>query len=116
MINHPRRLQAVGGCAAVPAGALNVRGIRIGTAEIYRILGDIEEIREAMAVEQQAEEEAGVLVVLREGLGGVDSKDSLLGANQIQDFFSGGGLGCDGSVGFERRGVGTDGAADHRPA
>src|ERR1700722_9056112 len=25
----------------------------------------------------------------------------------------GGGLGCDGSVGFERRGVGADGSADH---
>ena len=54
-------------------GVLNVRGIRIGTAEIYRILADIEEIREAMAVEQQAEEEAGgsrmvLLVVLRDGL------------------------------------------------
>jgi hypothetical protein len=48
-------------------------------------------------------------------LGGVDSKDSLLEANQIQDFFWGGSLGCDGTVGFERRGVGTDGAADHRP-
>lgn len=48
-------------------------------------------------------------------LGGVDSKDSLLGANQIQDFFWGGSLGCDGAAGFERRGVGTDGAADHRP-
>jgi acetoacetyl-CoA synthetase len=39
-------------------GVLNVRGIRIGTAEIYRILGAIEEIREAMAVEQQAEASA----------------------------------------------------------
>lgn len=53
-------------------GVLNVRGIRIGTAEIYGILGNIEEIREAMAVEQQAEEEAGgsrmiLLIVLREG-------------------------------------------------
>jgi hypothetical protein len=48
-------------------------------------------------------------------LGGVDSKDSLLGANQIQDCIWGGSLGCDGSVGFERRGVGADGAADHRP-
>jgi transposase len=48
-----------------------------------------------------------------EALGGVDSKDSLFGANQIQDFFWGGSLGCDGAVGFERRGVGTDGAADH---
>src|SRR5260221_12462143 len=35
-------------------------------------------------------------------LGGVDSKDSLLGANQIQGCFWGGGLGCDGTVGFER--------------
>jgi len=54
-------------------GVLNVRGIRVGTAEIYRILGDIDEIQEAMAVEQQAEEEAGgtrmvLLVVLRDGL------------------------------------------------
>src|SRR5215510_1447771 len=49
-------------------------------------------------------------------LGGVDSKDSLLRANQIQGFFLGGGLGCDGSVGVERRGLGTNGAADHRPA
>ncbi|MGY8661363.1 acetoacetate--CoA ligase [Bradyrhizobium sp. UFLA05-109] len=54
-------------------GVLNVRGIRIGTAEIYRILGDIEEILEAMAVEQQAKEEPGgsrmvLLVVLRGGL------------------------------------------------
>lgn len=54
-------------------GVLNVRGIRIGTAEIYRILADIEEIRDAMAVEQQAEKEPGgsrmvLLVVLREGL------------------------------------------------
>lgn len=52
---------------------LNVRGIRIGTAEIYRILDGIEEIVEAMAVEQQAEEEPGgtrmvLLVVLREGV------------------------------------------------
>jgi hypothetical protein len=37
-------------------------------------------------------------------LGGVDSRDSLLGANQIQGCFWGGGLGCDGTVGFERRG------------
>jgi len=28
--------------------------------------------------------------------------------------FLGGSLGCDGAVGFERRGVGGDGAADHR--
>ena len=49
-------------------------------------------------------------------LGGVDSKDSLLRANQIQSCFLGGSLGCDGAVGFERRGVGSDGAADHRSA
>jgi acetoacetyl-CoA synthetase len=54
-------------------GVLNVRGIRIGTAEIYRILGNIEEILEAIAVEQQADEEPGgtrmvLLLVLREGL------------------------------------------------
>ncbi|MBR1250247.1 acetoacetate--CoA ligase [Bradyrhizobium sp. AUGA SZCCT0169] len=54
-------------------GVLNVRGIRIGTAEIYRILDHTEEILEAMAVEQQAEEEPGgtrmvLLIVLREGL------------------------------------------------
>ncbi len=40
----------------------------------------------------------------------MDSKDSLLGANQIQGFFLGGSLGCEGPFGFERRGVGTDGA------
>src|SRR5258708_40298168 len=51
-----------------------------------------------------------------ERLGGVDSRDSLLGANQIQGCFWGGCLGCDGTVGFERRGVGADSAADHRPA
>jgi hypothetical protein len=49
-----------------------------------------------------------------EALGAVDSKDSLLRENQIQGCFLGGGLGCDGAVGFERRGVGADGAADHR--
>jgi acetoacetyl-CoA synthetase len=54
-------------------GVLNIRGIRVGPAEIYRILQDISEVVEAMAVEQQAEEElAGsrmvLLVVLREGV------------------------------------------------
>ncbi len=33
-------------------GVLNIRGVRIGPAEIYRILQGIAEIREAMAVEQ----------------------------------------------------------------
>jgi hypothetical protein len=46
-------------------------------------------------------------------LGGVDSKDSLLGANQIQSCFWGGSLGCEGPFGFERRDVGADGAADY---
>jgi acetoacetyl-CoA synthetase len=54
-------------------GVLNVRGIRIGTAEIYRILGDVVEILEAMAVEQRAEHEPGgsrivLLLVLRPGV------------------------------------------------
>jgi hypothetical protein len=49
-------------------------------------------------------------------LGGVDSRDSLLDANQIQGFFLGGGLGCEGAFGFERRSMGTDGAADYRSA
>jgi len=50
------------------------------------------------------------------GLGPVDSKDSLLGANQIQSCFWGGSLGCEGPFGFERCGMGADGALDHRPA
>ena len=54
-------------------GVLNIRGIRVGPAEIYRILQDIPEVVEAMAVEQQAEEELGgarmvLLVVLRKGV------------------------------------------------
>jgi hypothetical protein len=48
-------------------------------------------------------------------LGGVDSKDSLLGTNQIQSCFWGGSLGCEEPFGFERCGVGADGAADYRP-
>ena len=36
-----------------------------------------------------------------DALGGVDSRDSLLGANRIQGCFWGGSLGCDGPVGFE---------------
>ncbi len=38
-------------------GVLNVRGIRIGPAEIYRALGDVKEVREAMAVQQEAPDE-----------------------------------------------------------
>jgi acetoacetyl-CoA synthetase len=53
-------------------GVLNIRGIRIGPAEIYRILRLIPEIREAIAVEQAAAGELGgsrmvLLVMLREG-------------------------------------------------
>ncbi|WP_145963776.1 SDR family NAD(P)-dependent oxidoreductase, partial [Bradyrhizobium algeriense] len=62
--------------------------------------------------ERMAERGYDLILVARrrDRLGGVDSKDSHLGANQIQDCFWGGSLGCDGSVGFERRGVGADGA------
>ena len=49
-----------------------------------------------------AEEHSALLP--RHALGGVDSRDSLLGANQIQGCIWGGSLGCDGTVGFERRG------------
>jgi len=54
-------------------GVLNIRGIRIGPAEIYRILDDAPEIVEAMAVEQASEEEPGgarlvLLVVLKQGV------------------------------------------------
>lgn len=53
-------------------GVLNVHGVRIGPAEIYRILSRMLEICESMAVEQRAPEEIGgsrlvLLVVLREG-------------------------------------------------
>jgi acetoacetyl-CoA synthetase len=51
-------------------GTMNIRGIRIGTAEIYRVLEDFDEILEAMAVEQRVESEYGhsrivLLLVLR---------------------------------------------------
>jgi acetoacetyl-CoA synthetase len=53
-------------------GVLNIRGIRIGPAEIYRVLDDIPEISEAMAVEQEVADEPGgarliLLVVLKQG-------------------------------------------------
>ena len=53
-------------------GVLNVRGIRIGPAEIYRILEGVPEICEAMAVEQWVPDEIGgsrlvLLLVLMEG-------------------------------------------------
>ncbi|WP_165838722.1 acetoacetate--CoA ligase [Roseicella frigidaeris] len=51
---------------------LKIRGIRVGPAEIYAILESFEDIAEAMAVAQEAEEEPGgqrlvLLVVLRPG-------------------------------------------------
>ncbi len=54
-------------------GVLNIRGIRIGPAEVYRILQGMPEIREAVAVEQTSEREPGgsrmvLLVLLREGV------------------------------------------------
>jgi len=53
-------------------GVLNIRGIRVGPAEIYRLLRSIPEIREAIAVEQAAAMEFGgsrmvLLLMLREG-------------------------------------------------
>ncbi|MBV8402159.1 MAG: acetoacetate--CoA ligase, partial [Acetobacteraceae bacterium] len=53
-------------------GVINIRGIRVGPAEIYATLQGIDEIVESMAVEQQAPQEPGgtrlvLLVVLRKG-------------------------------------------------
>jgi acetoacetyl-CoA synthetase len=53
-------------------GVLNIRGIRIGPAEIYRILESLPEISESMAVEQSSADEVPgsrliLLVVLRQG-------------------------------------------------
>ena len=54
-------------------GVLNIRGIRIGPAEIYRILQEIPEIRQAMAVEQVIKSGPGgsrlvLLLVLQSGV------------------------------------------------
>jgi len=51
-------------------GTINIRGIRIGPAEIYRVLESFAEIEEAMAVEQRYDSEVGyarlvLLLVLR---------------------------------------------------
>ena len=43
-------------------------------------------------------------------LGGVDFKDSLVGANQISRLLLGGSLGCNGPLGIERCSVAADGA------
>jgi acetoacetyl-CoA synthetase len=54
-------------------GVLNIRGIRIGPAEIYQILTHVPEVVEAMAIEQRRESEPGgcrlvLFVVLRPGV------------------------------------------------
>jgi acetoacetyl-CoA synthetase len=54
-------------------GVMNVRGIRVGPAEVYRVLREFEQIREAMVVEQHApaafsEGRAVLLLVLRDGV------------------------------------------------
>lgn len=54
-------------------GTLNVRGVRIGPAEIYSIVFAIPGVSQAMAVEQQAPREPGgsrlvLLLVLQEGM------------------------------------------------
>ena len=53
-------------------GVLNVRGIRVGPAEIYRVVARFDEVAEAMALEQAAPAEPGgsrlvLLVVMRPG-------------------------------------------------
>jgi acetoacetyl-CoA synthetase len=47
-------------------GVLNVHGLRIGPAEIYRALGGVDEVKEAMAIEHN--ERLVLLVVLRPGM------------------------------------------------
>ena len=54
-------------------GVMNIRGIRVGPAEIYRVVREFAEIRDAMAVEQSApaafsEGRAVLLLVMHEGL------------------------------------------------
>lgn len=53
-------------------GVLNIRGIRIGPAEIYSILEEVPQIAEAMAIEQRGDDEPGngrlvLLLVLNPG-------------------------------------------------
>lgn len=54
-------------------GVMNVRGIRVGPAEVYRVLREFDQIREAMVVEQHSpaqysEGRAVLLLVMREGV------------------------------------------------
>jgi acetoacetyl-CoA synthetase len=50
-------------------GVLNIQGVRIGPAEIYQALGEIPEIAEAMAVEQEQDGSSRLilLAVMRDG-------------------------------------------------
>lgn len=52
-------------------GVLNIRGIRIGPAEIYSILDEVPQIAEAMAIEQRTDDEGNgrlvLLLVLSQG-------------------------------------------------
>ena len=54
-------------------GVMNIRGIRIGPAELYAALADVDEVAEAMAVEQRDASEPGgtrlvLVVVMRDGV------------------------------------------------
>jgi acetoacetyl-CoA synthetase len=59
-------------------GVLNIRGVRVGPAEIYAALQDFPEIADAMAVEQIAEAEAGgsrlVLLIALKGEAKLDAE------------------------------------------
>lgn len=56
-------------------GVLNVNGVRIGPAEIYRALGELPEIGEAMAVAQEREGRPRlVLLVVMRGDGALDGE------------------------------------------
>jgi acetoacetyl-CoA synthetase len=54
-------------------GVMNIRGIRIGPAEIYHAIADIAELRASLAVEQSVDDISGnarivLIVVLRDGI------------------------------------------------
>jgi acetoacetyl-CoA synthetase len=54
-------------------GVMNIRGIRIGPAEIYHAIADIPEVRASLAVEQSVDDILGnarivLIVVLRDGI------------------------------------------------
>ena len=67
---------------------LNPRGIRIGTAEIYRVAEALDEVEEALAVGQQFEGDTRIILFLRltegiEASEGVEAPDSL--REKVQD-------------------------------